>query len=311
MRAVYVRDRARGGSIRHGLSLVEILVILGIIALTLAILLPAVQQVRDAAARARCASNLRQLAVAVHLYSQDNHHLPRGCDYPFLSSDADLKRHAGLSWHTSILPYLEQAALWTLAWEAHKEDPSSNADVHLAVRAKTILVFMCPSDPRQTGGYGHNGIVWGLTSYPGVAGTHHRREDGVFHKDFTVRFADITDGTSNTLAIGERPPGPQGRFGAWYSAWGSSICPLAQILGTRDDETASGEGEGDCPLDTGPLRPGQLGSLCHVSHFWSLHRGGASFGFADGSVRFLRYSHSAILSALATRAGGESIFVPD
>jgi prepilin-type processing-associated H-X9-DG protein len=190
--------------------------------------------------------------------------------------------------------------LWALAWQAHQEDPGGKSDLHRLVLSRVVPVFLCPSEPRQTGTNG-NGWTWGLTSYLGVAGTGVRREDGVFHPNYPVRFGDITDGTSNTVMIGERPPGPKGYEGGWYASWGFTVCPVTQILaGTRNPPSDIG-----CPFSTGALRPGQPDNPCDRNHFWSLHPGGAHFAFADGSVRFLSYTNSETLPALATRDGGE------
>jgi prepilin-type N-terminal cleavage/methylation domain-containing protein/prepilin-type processing-associated H-X9-DG protein len=288
---------------RFGVTLPEVLVVLAIIGILLGLTVPAILRVRDAAARAGCASNLRQLAMGVHLFADSQGQLPQGCAYPPPRPTPDFSREVGLSWHTSILPYVEQDALWSMAWQAQLEKPGGNSVLHAAVREKAIPVFLCPSEGRKTGG-GWQGVVWGLTSYQGVAGTSVYRNDGIFHRNFTVRFADITDGTSNTLMIGERPPGPRGMFGAWYSDWGYTTCKLSTILPAG---TVNSWDPGGCRIIPGPLRPGRLDDPCDVVHFWSLHLSGANFAFADGSVRFLPYSASKVLPALATRAGGEVV----
>lgn len=289
---------------RRAFTLLELLVVIGIVAITLALLLPAVQKVRAAAARVACTSNLRQLALAVHSFAGDARQaLPQGCWYPFLTREDQLSSQSGISWLTSILPYVEQDELWRLAWEANAQQPSGESDLHFQVKARGVLLFVCTADGRVLGG-GIEGRVWGLSSYVGVAGTGVRRNDGVFHKHFPVRVPDILDGTSNTVMIGERPPGPDGLFGGWYAGWGTpSVCSLVQILsGGADTWIAPGVG---CFPSFQALRPGHFGNLCDVNHFWSMHPGGANFAFADCSVRFLAYAQSGILPDLATRAGGE------
>lgn len=294
---------------RRGMTLTELLVVIGIITVLIGLLLPAVHKVRDAAARLACGNNLRQLALAVHLYAVDRRRLPPGCDYPFLKDPIQLLQQTGLSWHTSILPYVEQDSLWRMAWDAQQRDPSGNSTPHYEVMGKTVSVYLCPSDSRRVSGYGY-AHPWGLTSYAGVAGTGVSQNDGLFHRNYTVRLADITDGTSNTLMIGERPPGPDGIYGGWYAEWGRSVCQLTQILPAGRNDWVPDEGVGCIPsLDA--LRPGQYGNACDVTHFWSLHSGGANFAFADGSVHFLSYSASSVLPALATRAGGETVSIPD
>jgi prepilin-type processing-associated H-X9-DG protein len=129
----------------------------------------------------------------------------------------------------------------------------------------------------------------------------------MFHPNYSVRFAEVRDGTSNTLLIGERPPGPDGFYGGWYGAWGYTVCPVSQIRPASPNARGALDGSTDCDLSFGPLRPGRIEDPCDVVHFWSLHVGGANFAFADGSVRFLPYNWSEVLRALATRAGGEVI----
>jgi prepilin-type N-terminal cleavage/methylation domain-containing protein/prepilin-type processing-associated H-X9-DG protein len=305
----YVREhRGCAPGVRSGLTLLEVLVVIAIVGVLIGLAVPAVQRVRDTAARARCMSNLKQLALAAHLYSGSHHKLPEGCGYPFLNDPNRWMYHAGLSWHTSILPYVEQDELWRRAWEAQRQNPSGSGSGHDLVMAQVVPIYLCPSESRRQGDNG-SGKTWGLTSYVGVAGTNDALRDGIFHRHFPVRLTDITDGTSNTLMIGERVPGPHGIFGGWYAGWGYSVCRLAQIRPAGRDDWVSTEGVG-CPVAGAALRPGQPENACDVTHFWSWHIGGANFAFADGSVRFLRYEANSVLPPLATRAGGEVVELP-
>jgi prepilin-type processing-associated H-X9-DG protein len=292
---------------RVGLTLVEALVVLGILGLLIALTIPAVQRARDAAARAHCASNLRQLALAVHHFADARRKLPEGCGYPSLKSPRDLTRQAGISWQTAILPFVEQGALWEIAWEAQRVDPRGNqSPLHAQVREQILAGLLCPTETTPSGHYAGTTWSWGVTTYLGVAGSNRFRDDGVFHRNLTVPFAGITDGASNTLLIGERPAGPDGDYSGWYAGWGaSSVCLLAQLMD-------AGEGRWvprltSCQVSLSTFRPGRLGEMCDVNHFWSLHSGGGNFAFADGSVRFVTYSSSTLLPALATRAGGEVV----
>ena len=187
------------------------------------LLLSAVQRVRGAAQRISCASNLRQLAIAVHLYGDSHDRLPAGCAYP---PDPSPGNHfPGISWHTSILPYLEQEALSLRAQQAYSIDPQGKSDpVHDQNRRTLISGFLCPAESSRMGGYPSLDLVWANTSYLGVMGSSRGDRDGIFCPDLSVRFADIIDGTSNTVMIGERPPGPSGVFGGWYSLEGHTIC---------------------------------------------------------------------------------------
>ncbi len=290
-----------------GFTLIEVVVVLAIIALVSGLVLVAVQRTRDAAARASCASRLRQLALGVHMYADTGRALPKGCDYPYASSPQDILIQTGLSWHTSILPFVEQPTLWSRSLAAQRADPTGESREHGVVASAVITVFLCPSEPRQRGTDIFNTDGWGLTSYQGVAGTGIHREDGVFHRNYPVRFADITDGTTSTLMIGERPPGPQGLFGIWYASTGYGQCIFSQLLPAAHVALVPGMATSNCLPLTPAYKPSQPDDYCAVGHYWSMHSGGANFAFADGSVRFIRYSAAELLPALATRAGGEVV----
>ncbi len=126
-----------------------------------------------------------------------------------------------------------------------------------------------------------------------------------------VRIVDITDGSSQTLIVAERPPPDTLQAGKWYT-WVAVFGVWANRYGPDENLVAEG---GIVPGDNcaGPFRfgPGRTDNNCDRYHFWSLHPGGGNFAFADGSVHFLRYSAADILPALATRAGGEVVGVPD
>jgi prepilin-type processing-associated H-X9-DG protein len=280
-----------------------LLVVVGICGILLALLLPALQRVRQTALRAACASNLRQLALAVHSYGDAYQHLPAGCAYPFLSAPFA----PGVSWHTSILPYVEQDALWARAEAAYRANPNGRSAEHQRLLQNLVPAFLCPAESFRMGGWPQINYIWANTSYLGVAGSGLHHDDGVFHPALTIRLTDITDGTSNTVMIGERPPGIDGIFSGWYSTEGYTICPSCEVLAADDLPYRAWEYGRNCQLPPTPLplRPGVPNSGCHLGHFWSLHPGGAHFAFADGSVRFLSYNVGPILLALATRAGGE------
>jgi prepilin-type processing-associated H-X9-DG protein len=149
-----------------------------------------------------------------------------------------------------------------------------------------------------------------LTSYPGVLGTTPAAENGILFLDSAVKPTDITDGASNTLLIGERPPSADLRFGWWYAGWGQDQDGDAEmILGVRSKPNNSAFS--DCPRGPRPYSAGKLTDQCSALQFWSPHTGGANFALADGSIRFLTYSADPILPALATRSGNETAQVPE
>jgi prepilin-type processing-associated H-X9-DG protein len=299
-------------TVRRAITLIELLVVVTILALLIGLLLAGVQSARVAATRADCQNRLRQLGLAAHNHHATHRQFPPGVGYPFSTNSIETERsHAGVSWQTSLLPSLEQEAVWRQAWAAHSAHPSGNSTAHEAVAAQSFPAFRCPTDGRPLGRYSYEPaasqeLPWGLTNYLGVAGTGLKKDDGVFHPNLRVSTSDIIDGTSNTLMIGERPTGPHGYGSSWYSGWGTFRYYKGQLLAI-DLEWANIPVERTVCPDRTVFQAGKYDDPCHHFHYWSLHPGGANFAFADGSVKFLRYSAADILPALATRAGGEVV----
>lgn len=300
---------------RAAASLLELLVTIAILTLVAGLVLCGVQAARAAAARAECQSRVRHLALAAHGYHAAHHHFPAGVAYPFAKTEYDEKaKHTGLSWQTSVLAYLEQDALWRRAWAAHAADPSGESLEHSAVAAHPIPTFRCPTDARRLGRYSYEPMAsehspWGLTNFLGVAGTGLSADNGVFHPDVKVNTGGITDGTSNTVMIGERPTDPHGYGNSWYSGWGVLRYDDGQLMPVHERWANSAVRDTSCTTRRTVFQSGRYDDPCHQHHFWSLHPGGANFAFADGSVRFLSYSAASVLPALATRAGGEVVAV--
>ena len=291
---------------RPALSLIELLVVIAIIAALIGLTLSGVQRVRAAAARAECQNKLRQLALAAHSYHDAQRHLPAGW-----TSDADPKSLAYLGWTARLLPHLERNAQWRKIEAAFQSDPDRRAFYghapHAELLATATAPFACPSDGRvSTSQTSANTVTAAFTSYLGVVGRNAFQNDGAFFADSKVPFADFRDGQSNTLLIGERPPSADFRIGWWYRGWGASKDGIGEmILGVRERNFSADYKA--CPPGPYKFVRGELKNPCDTFHYWSLHAGGANFAFADGSVRFLSYSADAILPALSTRAGGESV----
>jgi prepilin-type processing-associated H-X9-DG protein len=171
------------------------------------------------------------------------------------------------------------------------------------------------------------------TNYLGVSGTNGGARDGLLTANHRVRLIDVTDGTSQTLMVGERGFRKGAlevidtsddidnlRFGNWFSAIGQKNGSVGVVLGTLEVNYGTGQRqlawERDCPPGPYHFGPpnrtrdltGKLREECDLFQFWSYHHGGANFVFADGSVHFLAYG--AVLPALATRAGGEVAALP-
>jgi prepilin-type processing-associated H-X9-DG protein len=125
--------------------------------------------------------------------------------------------------------------------------------------------------------------------------------------------ADITDGSSTTLMVGERPPASTFDYGWWFAGYGQGgTGSLDVLLGTNEInlQTNPYPDVNMCPQGPYEFRRGSVNNLCDMFHFWSLHVGGGNFAFADGSVRFLTYDASAIMRPMSTIAGGEIVTVP-
>lgn len=295
-----------------GFTLIELLVVVAIIAVLIALLLPAAQKVREASNRVQCLNNLKQIALALHGYHDVYMTFPHAYDARALFIDPSRtpetpSRNRFIltkSWATLILPFIEQQNL----------DNGGYASYH----GHHLPIYACPSDQRAIGFYnGNRGFgTQGLTDYLAVTGTMtfrgnpdvpwgRPRCDGVMYESSRTRIADITDGTSNTLLVGERPPSPDLFWGWWtWSAFDAS-------LGVRDTFAVYATAGMDSQVLCQSLFPENYrpngDNYCDTHHFWSAHPGGGNWLFADGSVRFLPYRSNAVVPALATRNGGEVV----
>jgi prepilin-type N-terminal cleavage/methylation domain-containing protein/prepilin-type processing-associated H-X9-DG protein len=294
---------SRGG---RGFTLIELVVVLAIIGVLLSLLLVGIQRAREAASRGSCLNNLRQVGLALHHY-HDNF----GAFPPGVSAPGPDNPYPWMSWHTRILPYTDNTALWEAAVRAYQIDSSLILNPPHTDLSTVVRVYTCPSDPRTAAAHpvpSYPSCVVAYTDYLGNEGINAQRLDGVLYVDSRIRLADITDGTSTTLLAGERPPRPDGFLGWWYGGWGYDFATATaeDVLGVAEKCFDSAFAP-QCPVGPYQYGPGRLDNPCDAFHFWSLHIGGANFLFADGSVRFLPYSASKVMRALATRAGGEVV----
>ena len=291
------------------MTLVELIVVLAIVAVLIGLLLPAVQRVRSAAARTQCQNNARQLGLALHQYHDTNRRFPPGH-----RSASKREAHPFSGWPLAVLPYIEQQTLYDGALAAYRASPYPfNNPPHTALNTP-VAAFVCPTDGRaSTQQFCAKTKLWvAFTCYLGVSGRDYSTKDGVLYQDSGVSFQGITDGTSQTLLLGERPPSHDLKFGWWYAGTGQVLTGSAEmILGVREqniDVIVSGS---ECGPGAYRFRPSRFSDPCGAFHFWSPHPGGANFLLCDGSVRFLGYAADDVLPALATRAGGEAVPVPD
>lgn len=291
-----------------GFTLVELLVVMGIIGALIGLLLSAVQKVRESAARVHCQNNLRQVAIALHNFHDNDRALPPGH-----RSQRHPDRMNFSGWPLSVLPYLEQHDLYAQARTAYQQNPSPFTPPHSGL-STVARGFQCPSDGRVTTPQitERTRTLVAFTSYLGVSGKDYQTRDGVLYQDSRVNFLEITDGLSNTLMVGERPPSADLQFGWWYAGIGQRLTGSGDmILGVREANLRVIVAGSPCGPGNYYFRPASgFSDPCGVFHFWSPHPGGANFAYCDGSVRFVAYSANPIMPDLATRTGGEVVSVP-
>ena len=297
----------------RGLTLIELVVVIGIIALLIALLFPAVQAAREAARRTTCQNNIRQIAIALLNHHDSAGRLPPGWE------SWQANGGPGWGWSAKLPDFLEQASLGSNAGPGigpggpHAGGKPIGDPANKAFRETSIALLICPSDPsekrfmlhQQSGGAGGGGGGGGAGSgpggppmfevaranYSGVFGSENieanpQQGNGVFFQNSRVRFADILDGQSNTLLIGERSSRLD--YATWVGAVPGAYRGMARIVGTA----------GTVPNHV----------FNDFGDFGSHHPFGANFALADGHVRLISDEIDlAVYQALATRAGGEPV----
>lgn len=296
---------------RSAFSLVELLVVIGVIGLLVGLILPAVQKVRGSANRIACANNLKQIGLALHSFHNAHGQFPK---LP-RRSPTDRDANTVLSWMAMILPYLEEQSVYQASAKACATDPEPMNNPPHAGLATVVRPYVCPSDRRLLQPLTDRwGTQAAYTSYVGIGGVMPRGSlrglSGILEST-GCRLSDITDGSSLTIMASERPPPDTLEAGWWYPKWGWH----PPFLGPNHTMVLRGgrvymEDDG-CRHVIIALGPGRLDNLCDRYHLWSLHGGGANFLFADGSGRFLAYSAEPLMTALASRSGGEAVTLPD
>jgi prepilin-type N-terminal cleavage/methylation domain-containing protein/prepilin-type processing-associated H-X9-DG protein len=338
---------------RRGFTLIELLVVIAIIAVLIGLLLPAVQAAREAARRAQCVNNLKQMGIALHNYHDAFQTFAPGYVSAVLpgvtdacNQDAENGQSVdlgpGWAWGSMILPFLEQQPLYnsvnfslSVAYAANNTCSTTSLTAYLCPSdpgPTLVPVLADPPDPANPGQFAGTTVVdrvargnyvgmWGLgelcagsntNSVPNNNGTNDPLgvPAGCFFRNSKVGVADVTDGTSNTIAVGERS------HNLSYVTWTARsingwLGKTSQVEGGQDLFNPSPEEcwtqvLGPAGLEGGPRTINN--PEAHVEDYWSRHPGGANVLFADGSVHFLKSAiNPTPWRALATRNYGEVI----
>jgi prepilin-type N-terminal cleavage/methylation domain-containing protein/prepilin-type processing-associated H-X9-DG protein len=331
----------RGSSRRRGFTLIELLVVIAIIGILIGLLLPAVQKVRESAARMKCANNLKQIGIALHNYHDTKGSFPPGYidgnTDPTSTPDNDLG--PGWGWASFLLPYLEQGNVYNQI----NFKVGVGVGVNVQISQQTLTIFQCPADPlpdpfpvydstftkpiatvahgnyvgcngwvecfnNAGGNYQGGGGEDGLTGQLGLAG------DGLFYRNSQNRIGNVTDGLSNTIFVGERSGthSPStwtgavtgGRVPAWMTV--QPPAPYTPPPGPPYDNADFDEA---LVLAHGNAThvPSADFPIYDPDTFYSMHTGrGANFLFGDGSIHFLTSGIDPLTyQYLCTIAGGE------
>ncbi|EAQ81400.1 DUF1559 domain-containing protein [Blastopirellula marina] len=297
---------------RNGFTLVELLVVIAIIGVLIALLLPAVQQAREAARRMQCTNNLKQMALACHNYMDINKE-----SFP----SAAFKQDDSHGWALAILPFIEQNVLY----DGYDFSKGPSASENASIRRTVIRGYICPSFSGNSsntasvaysdGGLltyqGVNGVYYNDSTLDsglqGVAGAGFIPGNGVFRINGARPAAEITDGLSNTILIGDYVhadrtgvnSGFPGNVRVWIVGAYSTVDGIYNTKAIYEDTINS-------PRD----RANESVAFNHLP-FSSQHPGGANFAVADASVRFLPETiNFDVYQAVATINGGEPLQLP-
>jgi prepilin-type N-terminal cleavage/methylation domain-containing protein/prepilin-type processing-associated H-X9-DG protein len=326
---------------RIGFTLIELLVVIAIIAILIGLLVPAVQKVREAAARMKCSNNLKQIGLALHGYHDSRGYFPPGYvdgnTNPNSTPDNDMG--PGWGWASFLLPYIEQDNVY----KQINFSQGVGIGTNIAISQQPLALFQCPSDGLQDafpvydstftvpiatvahGNYvgcngweecfnGAGGNPQGGSGADGLSGNFGQAGVGLFYRNSKTKIASVTDGLSNTIFVGERSSNHSpstwtgavtgGRCPAWMATQPPSPYspPPGPAYDNADFDEALVLAHGN-----GTHLPSADFPIFDPDVFYSLHTGqGANFLFGDGSVHFLTSTVNPVTyQALCTIAGGE------
>ncbi len=330
---------------RSAFTLIELLVVIAIIAVLIGLLLPAVQKVREAAARMSCQNNLKQLGLAMHNYHDANQRFPNCNDYHYSWTSNSSSSTDNGAWTTQIRAYFEQGF-----------------KIDQATAATVLRILQCPSHPLAGQPFvAPWGFTYGLTFYVALYETDaaatptytfsssptqytatttypsntsviaFTTETAIYSSDFSsgsddyapgVPITAIADGTSNTVVIGERGTSPDKSLGQWIFQYSDTTSPVRglntgvttfysnQYLDSKHNPVGN-----LCPVPA-VFGPGSATNFCAANAPNSMHTGGGNFVFADGHVAFITFAagtallpdgSKSVLEALVSRASGELV----
>lgn len=320
---------------QRGFTLIELLVVIAIIAILIALLLPAVQQAREAARRSTCKNKLKQVGLAVHNYFTAHSVLPpSGINYGWCrlsnSGTDPNRRNQNTNGLSLLLPFLDQNPLYEQINQESARSPQNqtyccsipmnggrligNPATNAPAMTEVLDVFLCPSDSGTT--HLGTGAPYGVPRSPGGAKTNYdfsaeatlvcdtwRTQNPntrkMFGENSNSKLRDVTDGTSNTIMIGETTrtvangePNPWG-----YRGWVQTGCDVDVGINVWD-------------IPTGATQP-DFGNLNSWGQVGSMHVGGCHFCFGDGAVRFISQNiNLTLLRNLGAMADGNVVQVP-
>jgi prepilin-type N-terminal cleavage/methylation domain-containing protein len=308
-----------------GFTLIELLVVISIIGLLAGLLIPAVQAARETARRTQCANNLKQIGLALQQFHDAKRRFPSGYVAKVSYTDGATDTSPGWGWAAHILPYLEEENLSKLiGFELPIQDPQNAGAIRTVINS-----YLCPSDVGTDGnlspfpvldGFGTTVAVAAPSSYSAcVGGDESGTSDpiglGIFYRNSHTRMAEITDGTSHTIMIGERAWA--NAQGIWAGAVSGAVCLRGQF------NPCPGSGAASSPAPTLAQSHSHLNNTSTdtdggLDDFSSMHPGGSNFVSADGSVHFLASipsdnpdgtytQESVIFQAMGTRANDETM----
>lgn len=312
----------RGSQTGRGFTLVELLVVIAIIGILIAMLLPAVQMVREAARRVQCANQVKQLSLAMLNYESAFKRFPSGFSHPGMTM-----------WSGAILPQIEQTNLHGTVDIDGPWSAAGGATIDNSSALGTFLpIFRCPSaaierlqyDPLVDGdrvpscylacASGLNNRESGELPWAGMGRYNQYPEsDGIFYFNSKTRAAEITDGQSNTILLGEALPdqnltdqdysGNLQKVDHWYIGSGE-LADYDSLLATGSAEVSECLGSTACPINS--IKDPDTTINDKELSFGSSHTQGVNMAYADGHILFIRDSvDSQVWSALGTRANAE------